>query len=614
MMLKQTMIKAKQRWNKPLVLFFTLLVSACFAQADERRDDHRYQVEILAPAPFNTLLEKHLQIIKWRDNPRINQAEWQRLFNITPQNIKAILATEGYFSPIITPTLEKTDGLDIAKFTVALGAPVLINSVELKFTGAITQHTQDSQLKDSSPNIQKLREEWGLQKGQTFRQEDWALAKQKLLTSLLVERFPNASITSSKAEINLEARTAALVVEVDSGPDFQFGALSITGLERYRNRIVENLNPIQPNSVYTQASLLNFQTRLLESGYFKSVEVTADTKSASLDANNETSPTKGVAANSAPIKVAVEENKSIKVGIGAGYSTNTGARTQLSYDDLDLLNRGWRLNSSLKLEQKSQFLGGQVLLPISKKGYLDSINGSLNSTSIEGQTVSSSVVGVRRTWGPRKLEQYVGANYLIEQQSVDGGDTTTKKVGSLSYGITLRHTDNDLAPTKGYLFNAQFAAAPFDQLSDGRFLQSYIKTQAYYPLTSSTQLIARVEGGMVNGKNGAPEAFLFRAGGDQSVRGYAFQSLGIKEGDAIVGAKYLATGSVELVQWLTSQWGAAVFVDFGNAANQIEDLKPVYGYGLGVRWKSPLGPIGADIAYGQATDEYRLHFNIGVAF
>jgi translocation and assembly module TamA len=76
----------------------------------------------------------------------------------------------------------------------------------------------------------------------------------------------------------------------------------------------------------------------------------------------------------------------------------------------------------------------------------------------------------------------------------------------------------------------------------------------------------------------------------------------------------LATGSVEVVQWLTSQWGAAVFLDFGNAANRIQDLKPVYGYGLGARWKSPLGPIGADIAYGQATGEYRLHFNIGVSF
>jgi translocation and assembly module TamA len=453
-----------------------------------------------------------------------------------------------------------------------------------------------------------------LPKGQTFRQEDWALAKRKLLTSLLVERFPNATINNSKAAINLESHTVALLVEIDSGSAFQFGELSISGLNRYPASIVENLNPIKPASLYSQSSLLTFQTRLQESGYFKSVEVTADTKSANVESANLEADNKALPISNAPIKVIVEENKSIKVGIGAGYSTNTGARTQLTYDDLNLMDKGWRLTSSLKLEQKAQFLGGQVQLPITSDDYRDSFNGNLTRTAIEGQILSSSQAGIKRAWGPRKREQYVGANYLIEQQSVDGGDTTTKKVGTLSYGITLRRTNNDLAPTKGYLFNAQFAVAPLESLSDGRFLQSHVKTQAYYPITKSTQLIARAEAGMVNGKNGAPEAFLFRAGGDQSVRGYAFQSLGIKEGDAIVGAKYLATGSVEVVQWLTSQWGAAVFLDFGNAANRIQDLKPVYGYGLGARWKSPLGPIGADIAYGQATGEYRLHFNIGVSF
>lgn len=598
--------------SKQLLLLFALLLWVCLAQADESR----YQVEISAPAPFNTLLKKHLQIIKWRDNPRMSPAEWKRLFNVAPQNIKELLATEGYFSPAITPVLEKKDGVAIAKFTVELGAPVLIDSIDLKFTGAITQLPNDPELKDQSPNIQKLREEWLLPKGQTFRQEDWALAKRKLLTSLLVERFPNATISNSKAEINLESHTVALLVEVDSGSAFQFGVggLSISGLNRYPASIVENLNPIKPASLYSQSSLLAFQTRLQESGYFKTVEVSADTKSENLESTNLKADNKAPPISNAPIKVIVEENKSIKVGIGAGYSTNTGARTQLTYDDLNLIDKGWRLTSSLKLEQKAQFLGGQVQLPITSDDYRDSFNANLTRTAIEGQVLSSSQAGIKRAWGPRKREQYVGANYLIEQQSVDGGVTTTKKVGTLSYGITLRRANNDLAPTKGYLFNAQFAVAPLDSLSDGRFLQSYVKTQAYYPITKSTQLIARAEAGMVNGKNDAPEAFLFRAGGDQSVRGYAFQSLGIKEGNAIVGAKYLATGSVEVVQWLTSQWGAAVFVDFGNAANRVQDLKPVYGYGLGARWKSPLGPIGADIAYGQATGEYRLHFNIGVAF
>ena len=302
------------------------------------------------------------------------------------------------------------------------------------------------------------------------------------------------------------------------------------------------------------------------------------------------------------------------MGVGAGYSTNTGARTQLTYDDLNLFDRGWRLTSSLKPEQRAQSLSGLIRLPTDSSGYRDSMNAGLERKVIEGQITTSGQAGVNRSWGPLRREQTIGAAYLIEHQVLDGAESDTKKVATLSYGITLRRTDNNRNPTRGYLFNAQFAVAPLEQLSQGRFLQSYVKAQGYYPVTSSTQLIARAEIGMVNGKNSAPAAFLFRAGGDQSVRGYAYESLGVQEGDATVGGRYLATGSVEVIQWLTKQWGAAVFVDFGNAANTLQDLKPVYGYGLGARWKSPIGPIGADIAYGEATNEYRLHFNLGVAF
>ncbi|MGZ8982699.1 MAG: autotransporter assembly complex protein TamA [Methylotenera sp.] len=590
----QTKTSSSQRLGKRLLI--CLLLWGWAAQADE----NRYQVEITAPAPLKALLQTHLQIIKWRDNPRMTPAEWQRLYTAAPQNIKDLLATEGYFSPEISPLLEKKNGTTIAKFTVDPGTPVLINNVDLKFTGAITQQSE----KDI-PSIQKLREAWSLQPGSPFRQEDWDKAKRQLLTSLLLERYPNATISNSAATVDLESQTVALSVETDSGPVIQFGTVSIEGLQRYPASTVENLNLIKPGKLYSQSELLTFQARLQESGYFRTVEVMADTKAASADA----APIK-----TAPIKVTVEENRAIKVGIGAGYSTNTGARTLLGFDNLNLLDLGWRLTSSLKVEQKAQSLNGLIRLPVTSEGYRDSINAGLDHTSIEGLTTTSGQAGVKRAWGPRRREQYIGANYLIERQDIDGAASSTKKAATLAYGITLRHTDNDLAPTRGYLFNAQFAGAPLESLSDGRFLQSYVKAQGYYPITRSTQLIARAEGGMVNGRNSAPNAFLFRAGGDQSVRGYAYQSLGVKEGDAIVGGRYLATGSVEIVQWLTNQWGAAVFVDFGNAANRIQELKPVYGYGLGTRWKSPLGPIGADIAYGQDTGEYRLHFNIGVAF
>jgi len=581
--------------RKFLLICFLWLFWTLPAQAESAH----YQVEVTAPAPLKELLLKHLDMVKWRDNPRMNPAEWQRLFSIAPQNIKNLVATEGYFSTNIIPTLEHQQNVYTAKFVIEAGKPTLVSSVEIKFTGEIS-----NQPMGAKPSVEKLREAWQLKKDAQFRQDDWAQAKRKLLTNLLVDRYPNASISNSKAEVNPQTQTVALSVEIDSGPAIRFGNTSIEGLKRYRPRVVENLNPIKPGSIYNQSDLLTFQARLQESGYFQSVEVTADT----INTNNSAEP------NIAPIKVTVIENRSIKMGVGAGYSTNTGPRLQLSLDDLNLFDLDWRLSSNLKVEQESQILSGEIHLPTTKAGYRDSLNANVAHTSVEGLGLTITQIGVKRAWGARKREQYVNANILTESATIDGAESASTYAATLGYGIILRHTDNDLNPTRGYLLNMQFTGAPLTSTDNGRFLQSHLKTQAYYPITSSTQLIARGEIGLVNGKNSAPELFLFRAGGDQSVRGYAYQSLGVTEGDAIVGGRYIATGSIEVVQWLTSQWGAAVFVDGGNAANRLQDIDPVYGYGLGARWKSPLGPIGADIAYGESTGKYRFHFNIGVAF
>lgn len=563
------------------------------------RSAETYQVELDAPGDLASLLTQHLEIIASKDNPRLNPREWQRLFNKAPQQIKALLETEGFFSAQVASKLEQSPGKNIAYFTVTPGPPVLIDKLDIQLAGAVAQQSDKP-----AQSLQTLRDSWTLKPGMQFKQESWTQAKRQLLTKLLVERYPNASVSESQASINQKNNTANLLIKIDSGPLVYFGDIQIEGLSRYPKKVINNINPIKPGDEFNQTQLLNFQNRLQETGYFKSVEISADTKNIHPENSHQR----------APIKIVVTEFQEIKLGLGAGYSTNTGARTQITLNDLNFLQDGWRLSSSLRLEQKSQNILAEIRLPTTKSGFRDSINSNLIRTEIEGQTTSSGQVGLRRAWGLRSFEQYVGTNLLAEHVKLDGVESESNYAATLSYGLTLRRTDNNFNPTRGYFLNAQFTGAPSEQLSDGRFLQSYIRAFGYYPIGNTTQLITRAELGMVSGKNSAPATYLFRAGGDQSVRGYDFQSLGVVEGDAIAGARYLATGSVEVIQWLTPQWGVAVFTDFGNAANSVKDLKPVLGYGLGARWKSPAGPIGADIAYGQETDDYRLHFNIGVAF
>ncbi len=95
------------------------------------------------------------------------------------------------------------------------------------------------------------------------------------------------------------------------------------------------------------------------------------------------------------------------------------------------------------------------------------------------------------------------------------------------------------------------------------------------------------------------------------MRGYEYESLGVEEGGSIVGGRYLLVGSIEYIHWIRQQWGAAVFYDAGNAVDETSGFEAAVGYGVGVRWYSPIGSLNFDVAYGEDVDDYRVHFTAG---
>jgi translocation and assembly module TamA len=153
-------------------------------------------------------------------------------------------------------------------------------------------------------------------------------------------------------------------------------------------------------------------------------------------------------------------------------------------------------------------------------------------------------------------------------------------------------------------------------VSTRAFGRGIAQLAGWIPLDIKTQLALRAEAGAVvaSTSDGIPAPLLFRTGGDTTVRGYAFQSLGPRVGDATVGGRYYALASAEVVRWIGASWGIAAFVDAGNAADHVHDLKPVYGYGVGGRLRTPIGPFRLDLAYGEATKTVRVHLSVGLSF
>jgi translocation and assembly module TamA len=597
-----------------LALCAMLAATLAFAQGDTHSDN--YSVRIDAPGPLKALLERNLDLMRWRGHAGLDLSQLQHLVKVAPEQVKTLVATEGYYSPTVSAGLETAGPAPVAHVIVDPGPPTLVGEVDLELQGFVPFD------KGSAPfDANALRQRWTLPSGARFRQADWEAAKRDLVRSVMQSRFPRAQLADSQATVDPDAHRANLKVVVDSGPEMRFGELRIEGLKRYPPSVITNLNKIKPGDEYSEAALQALQGRLQDTGYFSGVEVSAD-MSAVLDerigeATGEpqpAAPRPPGANNVLPVLVRVTENKMKNVALGLGYSTNTGARAGVSYDDLNVL--GKRMKSNLTYEQRRQNARVDFYWPTTPKGYNDSVGGGYERKNVNGEITRTTSVSATRKWGTPLLEHSLTLEALTEQQTVDDLETNRAKSVPLTYGITKRALDSLVLPTRGYVVSGQLGAAFLPVLTDERFVRAYGRFINYRPLGAKGTLILRGEAGVVASreKAGVPATFLFRAGGDQSVRGYGYQQLGVPAGTAIIGGRYLMTGSVEYDYWFKPPWGAALFYDVGNAADTWHELKPKVGYGVGARWRSPVGPVGIDVAYGKAVHEVRLHFSLGFTF
>jgi translocation and assembly module TamA len=595
-----------------LTVFTMLVAAAASAQGV------RYTVKIEAPSQIQELLEDNLDLVHWRDNPRLDRDQLQRLVKNTADQVRTLVATEGYYSPVVSTGLDTSGAAPVARVIVDPGEPVLVGDVDLVLRG----------FEPLSPDGVKfdpetLRRTWSLPVGRRFRQADWELAKRSLLRRVMQVRYPRAQLAESSATVDPEVRRALLHVVIDSGPEVRLGGLRIEGLQRYPAAVINNLNQIKPGDEYNETVLQEFQARLQGTGYFSGVEVSADMSELLDESIQEmtedqkaAAPKPAIAAApvTTPVLVRVTENKQKNVSVGLGYSTNTRYRAQANYDDLSVF--GLRMKNAIVLETLRQTARTDFYFPTTPKGYNDSIGAGFERNDVQGELTSTVSVAARRAWGTPQLERSLTLEYLGEVRTVDGQPSTSSKSLPLTYSVTKRRLDNLFMPTSGYVLNATLGGALLPVLTDERFIRATTRFINYRPITSSGTLVLRGEAGAVASKrkDGVPSTFMFRAGGDQSVRGYAYQELGVMEGTATVPGRYLLTGSAEYQYWIKPPWGVAVFYDAGNAADSLKDLHPKSGYGVGVRWRSPVGPINGDIAYGHAVKKFRLHFSLGFTF
>ncbi|MFZ6767731.1 autotransporter assembly complex protein TamA [Undibacterium sp. Di26W] len=533
--------------------------------------------------------------------------------NITPalirklrQDIGNILATEGYFSPQIQfDNLDNTDTptgtAKLIHVTVDAGVRTLIENVSIKILGPMADAI-DAGDKPTFKRRRALQEDWGLAVGQPFRDADWTDAKTQLLESLRADAYAAATLTSSEARIDADEHRGILEVDVDSGPVFTLGEIRVTGMQRYPSWLIDRYQAPKKGEPYSRSRLLDFQRALQNSPYFATVTVGIDPD-----------PEKAAAV---PVDVNVVERQARDLSFGLGYSTNTGYRSEVAYRDRDILGKAWDLRTAVRLEQRRQLGYADIYLPPRENNYLDSFGVLIEREDISGVLTNRQSLGVKRTSTRGHLEQRLGLNIVREKLTVANTPDEFHRALVASVGWTWRDVDQPFDPRKGEIYQLDLAASEKALWSDQRFVRVYGKYQRWIPVRKNDSVIVRAEVGNVfsTSGDGIPEDYLFRTGGSTTVRGYAYQSLGIQNATSTRGGRVMATASAEYVHWLYPEWGAATFIDVGNAADNWRELNLRQGMGVGARYKTPAGPIALDLASGRQTKKFRLDFSIAIAF
>ena len=567
------------------------------------------RVTVQAPGPLRALLERHLDVVRLAELARgeqLDASELDRLVAAAPAQVRELLETEGYFDPEVKLA---RDG-DRLQLDVTPGARATIGRVTVEVQGDLTEAAEAGDAR-ARGTLDRLQQGWALPVDSAFRNADWSDAKADALARLRAAGYAAAGWSGTAAEVDTEARRVRLFVVADSGPLFLSGPLDIQGLQWHDARTVQYLAGFEPGTPLTESLLLDFQDRLRQAGLFDAAAVTFDAAPAQ--------------AAAAPVQVRLQEAPRQVWTFGVGVSANTGPR--VSVEHLHRRPFGWAAIGRNKVEwgRLRQAWDGEIATHPLERQYRWLLGGAVERLESADDVVLAQRLRLGRAQNTPRIDRlaFVEAERSTRRLLVTPRTTPDSETLAVSANIhgVWRRLDDYLLPTKGYTLSLQGGAGrangrPGDS---GFFSRVYGRLTGYLPLGDTWYGQARVELGQVfrPDRVPVPDSQQFRAGGDDSVRGYAYRSLGPLVDGAVVSGDALFTTSVEVARPISrsmpSLWGA-VFIDAGRAAPSFAELKPAVGVGVGLRWRSPVGPLRLDLAWGEELRRVRLHFSVGIAF
>jgi translocation and assembly module TamA len=561
-----------------------------------------------APGPLRELLQRNLDLARLASlsaHEELDEVEWLRLVGAAPAQARELLQTEGYFNAEVDVRRDPGPPATV-HMRVRPGSRVRVMEVTLVVRGALRERA-DANDDQAQEQIRELHAWWPLPSGGPFRNAEWSGTKTAAAARLRAAGYASATVADSGAEIDADTQEAKLTLTLDSGPLFVAGPMRIEGAVLHDEKVVRDLAGFGPGAPLTEATLLDYQDRLRKSGLFDAATVTFDSDPAH--------------AAESPVTVQVHEVPLQSLTLGVGVSAKTGERATAEHTHRRIFGYRATMHNKIELGRLREAYEGELSSHPGEGFYRNLIGVQLERLRTDLDEVVSQRVRVGRTQdGPRIDRLYfVGFDRSVQTTDVNRRDA---RAWSVQYHGVWRDLDSVLLPTRGMSISGQGGVGwAFSNVGDaGAFTLAYARFTGYLPLGQSWYTTGRLELGQIFKRDSVviPDALTFRAGGDESVRGYEYRTLAPIDPatGTIIGGNVLGTASFEIARPIPrypALWGA-VFIDAGRAAESWTDFKVARGYGVGLRWRSPVGPLRVDVAYGEEVRKWRLHLSVGIAF
>ncbi|MCG9564548.1 autotransporter assembly complex protein TamA [Vibrio chagasii] len=504
--------------------------------------------------------------------------------------IKEALNALGYYQPTITFS-HSQDETELT-VTVDRGEPVLIYESDIVLSG---------EAKDD-PDFLALIAKSKLSKGSILNHGNYDSLKSSMRNLGLAKGYFDGSYELSKLEVAPELNRAYIRLHYNSGIRYHFGTTTVTGSQIEDDR-VQSLKPFKDGEPYSITKVGEYNQNLSNTDWFSSVFVEPDLSQ--LGEGREI-----------PMKVSLAPQARNQIETGIGVSTDLGVKGTLKWKKPWVNEQGHSFNSSLSISKPEQTITATYKIPLDDvlNDYYQVKYGMKNLDNRDTKSLESNLA-LERYWRlDNGWQRTVFIRYLVENYEQGLQDDLAQFVlPGISFSRT--RTRGGSMPMWGDKQTIMVEAGDDTLLSETKVVRFQGQTAWIRSIGNNHRGLTRLQfgGNFADEFEKLSPSLRFFAGGDNSIRGYGYESISPRdESGALTGAKFIATSSVEYQYRLVGNWWGAAFYDIGDAFNDKPEWK--HGTGVGVRWASPVGPVSLDFAWGldaKKGDEFQLHFSLG---